>query len=260
MISLLKATRPFIDKFRGIRISTRPDCINEEILSLLKSYNVTSIELGAQSMSDEVLSANDRGHRAIDVIFASKLIKDFGFSLGLQMMTGLYKSTAETDRYTAQKFISLKPDTVRIYPTVILRGTKLELLYNSGEYVTQSLDEAVDLCSELLVDFEKAGISVIRLGLHHSESLESEMVGGVYHPSFRELCESKILFDKLFLLLKNEKTFGEHTVSVSPKCVSKLIGNNKSNLNRLNELGYRIKIIQDNDIPIMEVVLNKTEG
>lgn len=260
MISLLDATVPYIDKFKGIRISTRPDCIDKEILTLLKNYNVTSIELGSQSMNDEVLLANDRGHTSKDVISASELIKKFGFSLGLQMMTGLYKSTVEIDKYTAQQFISLMPDTVRIYPTVILKGTKLESLYNSGEYVTQSLEEAVSLCSELLVEFDKAGISVIRLGLHHSESLESEMVGGVYHPSFRELCESKILLNKLLELLENKDTQGVYEVLVSPKCVSKLIGNNKSNVKRLNELGYKIKIIQNGDIPNMEVVLNKTVG
>ena len=119
MLSLLDATKPYIDCFNGVRISTRPDCIDEEILSLLKSYHVTAIELGAQSMSDEVLSQNERGHSAEDVRKASRLIKACGFELGLQMMTGLYGSSDDLDRMTAEEFIKLKPDTVRIYPTIV---------------------------------------------------------------------------------------------------------------------------------------------
>lgn len=260
MLSLLDATVEYIDKVKGIRISTRPDCVDEEVLALLKSYGVTSIELGAQSMDDGVLIANNRGHKAEDVVKASRLIKGFGFSLGLQMMTGLYGSTFEKDKYTARSFIALNPDTVRIYPTVVLKNTELEQLYNNGDYVTQTLDETVKLCSELLVEFNKADISVIRLGLHHSESLESEMVAGVYHPAFRELCESKIMLDKLLSLLCALDKQREYIVEVSPNCVSKLIGNNKSNLKRLNGLGYKIKIVQNSNIPYMDVVVSKTEG
>ncbi len=255
MLSLLDATVPYIDYFKGIRISTRPDCISEEILTLLKSYKVTAIELGAQSMDDDVLEANNRGHKAIDVVNSSKLIKEFRISLGLQMMTGLYKSTIEKDVFTAKKFIELKPDTVRIYPTVILKGTKLELLYKSGKYLTYTFDDTISLCSKLLVEFEKSDVTVIRLGLHHSESLEREMIAGVYHPAFRELCESKIMLDKILDLLIDENKDIEHKVLVSPRCVSKLVGNNKSNINRLNELGYKIKIVQNNNIPYMDVVL-----
>lgn len=118
----------------GIRISTRPDCIDRPILELLKKYGVTSIELGAQSMSDNVLAANDRGHTAQDVVNASELIREYGFELGLQMMVGLYKSTEENEFETIDKIIEICPDTVRIYPVVILKGTKLAELLKSGEY------------------------------------------------------------------------------------------------------------------------------
>ncbi len=255
MISLLDATKDYIDMFRGIRISTRPDCIDNEILELLKKYKVSSIELGAQSMSDEVLKTNNRGHSSQDVYNASELIKKHGFSLGLQMMTGLYMSTVDLDIETANKFIDIKPDTVRIYPTVVMKNTTLEDLYNSGEYCVQTVDEAVDLCSKLLVMFEEKNISVIRIGLHHSDSLENDMVAGVYHPSFRELCESKIMFDKLLGLLKKYSIQGDCEVYVSPSCVSKLVGNRKSNILRLNELGYNIKIIQSDSMKYMDVAL-----
>lgn len=131
MLELLDATKPFINSFKGIRLSTRPDCIDDEIVSLLKSYKVTSIELGAQSMDDEVLKLNERGHTADDVRNACRIIKNYGISLGLQMMTGLYGSDFYKDIYTADEFIKLRPDTVRIYPTVIMQDTELANLYNS---------------------------------------------------------------------------------------------------------------------------------
>ncbi len=255
MISLLNATAPYIDRFKGIRISTRPDCIDEDTLSLLKSYRVTSIELGAQSMNEDVLSCNNRGHKASDVINASELIKSFGISLGLQMMTGLYKSTPEKDIQTALEFVKLKPDTVRIYPTVIMKHTELEKLYKESKYNVQSFDDTVELCGKLLCIFDENNIPVIRLGLHHSESLERDMVAGVYHPAFREICESKIMLDKLLSLLSDIENDTEIVVRVSPSCVSKMIGNKRSNLTRLNELGYIIKIVQDKSVKEMEVVL-----
>ena len=161
MLSLLDATKKFSDKFCGIRISTRPDYINKEILDILKSYGVTSIELGAQSMSDDVLLANDRGHSAESVFKSSELIKSYGFSLGLQMMTGLYKSDIQKDLYTAETFVKINPDTVRIYPTVIMKDTKLAELYLNGEYIPYSLEKSVNLCSKLIELFEKNNIKII---------------------------------------------------------------------------------------------------
>lgn len=255
MVSLLDATKPYIDLFKGIRISTRPDYIDEDILSLLKEYGVTSIELGAQSLSDDVLFANERGHSCLDVFRASELIKENGFSLGLQMMTGLYMSNSEIDIDTARQIASIRPDTVRIYPTIIMKQTKLESLFNEGLYVPQTLEEAVSLCAELIKIFDDNNIAVIRLGLHHSDSLCNDMIAGPYHPSFRELCESKILFDKLMCELKDRNITGECEVVVSPSCVSKLIGNKKSNIRKLNDLGYNIKITQSNEVGEMDVVL-----
>lgn len=254
MISLLDATKPYIHLFKGIRISTRPDCIDDEVLGILKKYGVTSIELGAQSMSDDVLNANNRGHSCSDVYKACELIKKHGFSLGLQMMTGLYKSTPQLDIDTAKQFVSIKPDTVRIYPTIVMKQTMLEQLYSDGEYIPQSIDDAVLLCAQLLTVFDDNDIAVIRLGLHHSDSLVDNMVAGPYHPSFRELCESQIMFDKLYNKLF-DKPQGCYEVLVSPSCVSKLIGNKKANIIKLSDLGYSIKITQNNDVEEMDVVL-----
>ena len=254
MRSLLDATVPMIDRFKGIRISTRPDCIDDEVLDLLKAYHVTTIELGAQSMDDTVLIANDRGHTVADVRRASELIKSRGFDLGLQMMTGLYKSTPESDLQTAREFIALQPSCVRIYPTIVMKGTRLGDLYEQGMYQPQTLNEAVALCARLIGLFEENDISVIRVGLHDSESLKENRLAGPYHPAFKELCESRIMLDQAISLLR-QKDAGKYTLRVSPQCRSKMTGNKKSNLLALKELGYEIQIREDDRLSYLEVII-----
>lgn len=245
MISLLEcaagAVRKYPEAYCGIRCSTRPDCIDEEIIAILKSYGMTAVELGAQSMSDEVLQANERGHSAEDVRRASRLIRQGGISLGLQMMTGLYRDTEESVRLTCREFIALKPDTVRIYPTVILKHTRLGKLYESGEYHSFGFEQTVDLCAELLRDFESAGIRVIRMGLHASEEVEREMLGGVYHPAFREIVESRLfLNDMKRQLLPLEK--GNYMIYTDRRNISKAVGQKRGNIAALRELGYAVEI------------------
>ncbi len=239
MISLLSVANEYTDKFKGIRISTRPDCIDEEILTILKSYSVTSIELGAQSMNDNVLTLNTRGHSSECVRQASRLIKEFDFSLGLQMMTGLYGSSDELDLYTAREFIRLSPDTVRIYPTVVLEETKLAELFLQGKYIPQTVESAVNLSARLITMFENAGISVIRVGLHSSDTMESNIIAGAYHPAFRELCESQIFItDILRKLTENKVAKGKITIKIPPKAMSKVIGQKKKNLTVIESMGY----------------------
>ncbi len=249
MISLLEAGLRAVNEFnfKGIRISTRPDCIDENILTILKKYKVKAIELGAQSMSDTVLLANDRGHSAQDVINASNLIKSQGFELGLQMMTGLYMSSDKLDIYTAKEIINLKPSTVRIYPTVVLKGTKLDTLVANGEYKAQSLDSAVKLCGILLPMFYDNGIKVIRVGLHASDILEKDYVDGAYHPAFMELCKSEINFQKIHKFLQDNK-INKAKIYVNPKLISQYLGQKKSNLEKFEKLGFNLEFIQDKHI------------
>ena len=257
MTELLDATKGYIQKFKGIRLSTRPDCVDNEVLEILKSYNVTSIELGAQSMDEKVLKLNERGHTAKDVINASKLIREYGFSLGLQMMTGLYGSDFYKDIYTADEFIKLRPDTVRIYPTVIMKDTKLAQLYLSGKFKPYSLEESVNLCSELLLKFEKENIAVIRLGLHYSDSLIDNSYGDNYHPAFKELCENKIFFNKTLFELEKypDKEKKDFIVFVNSKSLSKFIGQKKCNIEKLENLGYHITPEIDNSLNKYEIKL-----
>lgn len=248
MLSLLDSTKDFIDSFHGIRISTRPDFIDDEILTILKSYKVTSIELGAQSMIDSVLTANNRGHKASDVVKSSELIKQYGFSLGLQMMTGLYTSDFEKDISTARQFISIKPDTVRIYPTVIMKGTDLADYYTDGSFIPYTLEQSVNLCSQLIEMFENEDISIIRLGLHYSDSLINNSLGNNYHPAFKELCESRIFYNKFIECTKNIDKQKHFTVYINSHSHSKLIGQKKSNLIAFQKLGYSFDIKYDNSL------------
>lgn len=247
MISLLEAAQPFLDEYglAGIRVSTRPDKIDREVLDILKKYGVTAIELGAQSMRNEILSMNDRGHTAEDVRNASRLIKEYGFELGLQMMTGLYGASPEDDSFTANELIRLKPDTVRIYPTVILGGTRLADLYQSGVYKPIPFDEEAELCADIMQRFEDNGIRVIRLGLHASEEVEGQAVGGYYHPAMREICLG-IIFRKKIENALAEK--GRYKIYVAPKAVSMAIGQKKCNTEYFKKLGYDVKICADNEL------------
>lgn len=247
MISLLDATKPFINEFKGIRVSTRPDSVDDEKLKLLLQYGVTSIELGAQSMDNSVLELNKRGHSAQDVENASKLIKSYGFSLGLQMMTGLYGSDFETDIETAKRFIQLKPDTVRIYPTVIMNGTDLACYYQNGSFKPYTLEQSVSLCARLILMFAKANINIIRLGLHYSDSLVKNSLGDNYHPAFKELCENEIFLSS-FLEQARELPTKKLNVFINEKSLSKFLGQKKCNINKLNDLGYDITVNFDNTL------------
>ena len=245
MLSLLGAAKPYVESgaLKGIRVSTRPDAIDDEILSLLKSYCVTAIELGAQSMDDKVLAANLRGHTAQDVRAASALINASGFELGLQMMTDLYQSTPEKDIETAREFAKLNPKTVRIYPTVVLRGTYLAELFESGRYIPSPLEDTVSLCAELVEFFERQGIEVIRVGLHSSEDIKHNMLAGGYHESLGEMVISKIMLGRIM-----QNPPGDYHVYINEKSISKLLGNKKSNIIALHNAGYQLEIKFDNTL------------
>lgn len=243
MLDMLKTARKAVERFpayTGIRCSTRPDCVSEEIADILKKYGVTAVELGAQSMSDEVLSANDRGHTAKDVRKAAEIIRSRKIELGLQMMTGLYQDTPEKCLLTAEEFIKLRPATVRIYPTVILRNTRLGELFEQGGYKSFSFEETVDLCAKLLRKFTVKGVRVIRMGLHASPDVERDMLGGVYHPALREIVESRIFLEDLTAQLVRFPK-GKYKVYTDPKNLSKATGQKRSNIEALAALGYEIE-------------------
>lgn len=256
MTELLDAAQDFIGegKFRGIRISTRPDCIDIPVLNLLKNSGVTAIELGAQSMCDHVLEANERGHSADDVADACQLIRAFGFELGLQMMVGLYRSAPADEMETIEKIVDLSPDTLRIYPTVILENTRLGELFKSGEYKPFSFEKAVEISAAAMVMAESGGIRVIKCGLHASEFVERDMIGGFYHPAFRELCEGLIYRHNMEWAISScgaERS--RYIFAVSANCISKALGHKKANAEYFRSRGIDIKILEDETIPKYQI-------
>lgn len=257
----LSVANEYIKKgyIHGIRVSTRPDYISEEILDRLVKFGVTSIELGVQSMEQDVLALSNRGHSALDVENAVEIIRKYPMSLGLQMMTGLPGDSYVKSISTAEKIIALKPDFVRIYPTLVVRDTHLEKLYRDGRYVPQTLDEAVDLCKKLLLMFRENNIDVIRVSLVTTEeiSLDGAVVAGPFHQSFRELCESEIYYDKIIEIMEKQCCT---EFFVHPKEISKAIGNCRKNIKRIKEkYGVNIKIKPDDTVMTGDILTGRNE-
>jgi len=223
----------------GIRLSTRPDYINKEILDFLRKHSVKVIELGIQSFDEEVLQNSGRLYSPEEAFNACRLVKESGFSLGIQTMIGLPGDTFEKSLITARTAVSLKPDMVRIYPTLVIRETGLEDLYKNREYRPLSLDEAVLWCSKLIPIYEAAGISVLRIGLHDAEGLKEkdDVIVGSVHPAFGELVYSKIWYDMISNELSKYGTTQSKSlfIYVSPSYVSQATGHKRENIKCLKE-------------------------
>ena len=235
---LLAAAQRYIERgaLSSLRLSTRPDAIDAETLERLRRYSVETVELGAQSMDERVLSLAGRGHTAADVERAARLVKAAGFELVLQMMTGLPGATDESDIETARRLIALQPDAVRIYPTVIVEGTELCRLWRAGEYREHTVEDAVRVCARILPLFERAGIPVIRLGLNPSEELScGAAVGGAYHPALGELVRSRIFRDRAEALLAGTEPGSRVIIGVNERELSRMIGQHRANLEWLRE-------------------------
>lgn len=237
----------------SIRISTRPDAINKEILKRLKKYKVKTIELGVQSANDYILKRANRGHTFEDVKKASKLIRWYGFKLGHQMMVGLPESTRIDEINTAKALIKLKPKMVRIYPVLVIKNTKLEEEYREEIYRPLSVVQAVEICKELVRMFADNDIDVIRVGLQNTDEIaepgsnKSEVVAGPYHPAFRQLVESAMWYDAIVAKIKklNVKV-KEVQVTVNPIDINNVIGHKKENALKLKEL-YDVDLIVKQD-------------
>lgn len=230
-------------KIDSIRISTRPDYINKEILKRLKRYRVKTIELGVQSANDYILKRSNRGHTFKDVKKASKLIRWNGFRLGHQMMVGLPESTRIDEINTAKQLIKLKPKMVRIYPVLVIKNTKLEKEFMDEKYIPLTVVQAVETCKELMSMFNQKSIEVIRVGLQNTEEITdptiegSEVVAGPYHPAFRQLVESGLWYDKIVSKIKKLNVkIKKVQVTVNPLDVNNVIGHKRENIEKLKEM------------------------
>lgn len=259
MMEYLCAVKDFIDsgKVSGIRLSTRPDCIDEERLLILRQNGVDTIELGTQSMIQSVLEKSGRGHTVNDTVNAVKLIKKHGFKLILQMMTHLPGADEEKDIETAEKIAALLPDGVRIYPTVVVRDTALEKLWREGKYTPATPEEAARLGGKLLTIFEQNNIPVIRFGLNPTDDLSGgEALCGAYHPALGEMARSERYLSLAEQQIEKERIRGgKLTVCVNVKRVSVMSGQKKKNRQYLaQKYGFEnVVIYGDSEIPDGEV-------
>ncbi len=237
-VHYLKEVQPFIASglIDSIRISTRPDALGEETLPLLKEYGVRTIEVGVQSMNDEILFLARRGHRAEDTGFATLRLKQWGFQVGHQLMIGLPGDTCNHFLQTLDRVIELNPDFVRIHPTLVLRGSPLEYLWMEGRYFPLSLEEAIDWLKRGLARLEKSSISVARLGLQPTEELQKDFLAGPYHPALRQLVAGAIFFDMAASLLQTSQKKDQALFLCHPKEISNLRGQKNENILKLKKL------------------------
>jgi len=263
---LLSAAYEFIKqgKVDSIRISTRPDYIDKEILKMLKKYKVKTIELGVQSTNDYILSKCKRGHTFEDVKKASKLIRRYGFILGHQVMCGLPESTKLDEINTAKDLIKLKPKIVRIYPVLVIKNTKLAEQYAKEEYEPLTVNQAVERCKELSYLFNKARVKVIRIGLQNTDNITnpeedgSDVIAGPYHPAFGQLVEASMWYDSIVDEIKkvNAKVM-EVEVLVRGEDINNVIGHKKENIEKQKEVyDVDVKVIQDETVKKGKLKLN----
>jgi histone acetyltransferase (RNA polymerase elongator complex component) len=243
---LLDSAEKFIGKGKvtSIRLSTRPDYINEEILNFLKPYSVSTIELGAQSFDDEVLECSGRGHDAETIVNACSLIKRFGFKLGLQMMVGLPGDTKEKSINTAKAIVEMGADNTRIYPALVIKDTALEKIFSENKYKPLSMEEAINWVKDIYKIFEEAGTNILRVGLHPSEGLinKDAYVAGPFHVSFRELVLAEIWREVLYPLLKQDAD-KNIVLTVSAEQINYAIGYKASNKKMLLQHFRKVKFV-----------------
>lgn len=237
MTGYLEAAYVYVKDGRcdSIRLSTRPDAIDNEILGILSEYGVRTIEIGAQSMNDRVLMLSGRGHTSADTERASRMIKAAGFELILQMMVGLPGSRHEDELDTARKICALSPDGVRIYPTCVIEDTPLYDMYQRGIYKALTVEEAVDICARLATIFYDKSIAIVRMGLNPTDELSAGAVkAGAYHPAFGEMVYSRLFFNAMSARVPKDKPF---EIVVPKALLSTAIGQKKCNLDLFKSVG-----------------------
>ncbi len=247
----------------GIRFSTRPDTIDGRSLGLLEGFPVTTVELGVQSMNDQVLAASRRGHTARDAGNAVALLKETPYRLGLQMMVGLPGDAFPSAMATGEAVCALEPDFVRIYPTLVLKGSALARRYLQKKYLPLPLDEAVAQVKALYVLFTRKGIPVIRMGLQATDGLDTgaDVLAGPYHPAFGELVHSALWRDALDRCVK---PLGLRAcpleVRLHPRLISRVRGQHNENVDRLTRAFAlsSIHFMPDDRLPLDKVLVNGT--
>ncbi len=236
-IRYLREVEPFLDSglIDSIRISTRPDALDEEILSLLKEYGVRTVEIGGQSMVNEVLSLSHRGHLAEDTVSSTYRLKRWGFEVGIHLMMGLPGDHYDRFLESLDRIIDLRPDFVRIHPTLVLRGAPLETLWREGRYPPLSLRDTIGWLKKGVLKLEQASIRAARIGLQPTQELEEDYLAGPYHPALHQLVDSAIAFDMAAHLLRTFPNGSQALFLCHPKEVSNVRGQKNENILMLKE-------------------------
>ena len=231
----------------SIRLSTRPDCISDEICVFLKYFGVATVELGVQSMSDKVLETAKRGHDAKSVRRAAELVQKHGLQLGIQLMIGLPGETTTSFLQGVKEVAGIGPAFVRLYPAVVLKNTGLALLYRNSGWRPLSMNRAVTYARKARNIFRGQGVRVIRMGLQHSQELEEKLLAGPYHPSFGECVIARDWYLKARAMLATAPEGAEVTVQLAASDYSAFVGPAKSNLNRLCTLFPEKRLVLETD-------------
>ncbi len=248
--------------FTGIRFSTRPDCMGEEVVRLLSKYPVRTVELGVQSMSDTVLKASRRGYFAKSVLDAAERVRDKGWDLGIQLMAGLPGDTRELFLESVRAVIGMSPDFLRIYPTLVLEGTQLAESFKTGMYTPLSIDEAVEWVTTAYSLAVETGIPLARMGLHADPALEKPgvVLGGPYHPAFGHLVKCRWWRERVDLKISVSREFvGSHILlRTAPNQISDVIGHKKSNLQYWKQKwDIEVKVIGEASLDGIEMLLQR---
>ncbi|HRX16709.1 MAG TPA: radical SAM protein [Spirochaetota bacterium] len=225
----------------SIRLSTRPDSVSDIICNMLKHYGVDTVEIGVQSFDNDVLYSSERGHSREDSINALKLLRKYGFRTGIQLMPGLPSSTYQSDIESAKTAAKLNPDDLRIYPTVVIKNTRLAWLYQQGLYTPLSLEQAINICAQIYAIFEPLSTKIIRIGLHALSDAES-VISGPYHTAFGFLVKSR--FYRNIMEAKLPSSSNENikfSAELPAQNYEEYIGNKKDNILYL-EKKYNIRI------------------
>jgi histone acetyltransferase (RNA polymerase elongator complex component) len=244
----------------GIRFSTRPDTIDAARLDILENHPVATVELGVQSMDDQVLAQAGRGHSAADTIRAVDALKERRLGIGLQMMVGLPGDTDARALISARKIADLSPDCVRIYPTVVVENSRLAEWFKRGKYQPLALEDAVSLVKKVYLLFKQEGIEVIRMGLQASDDLDdgSTVLAGPYHPAFGHLVYSEIFWDNAIKIIESAGVVKDPlTIFVNPRSISKMRGLNNSNIEKLKNRFQldSVEVMQDSSLAEDEVMI-----
>lgn len=241
----------------GIRLSTRPDAIDADVLALLQHYGVGTVELGVQSMTDEVLRLARRGHSSEDAVRALRLLQQAGLTAGVQLMPGLPGETHHSALAGARRILSLRPDMLRIYPTVVIEGTECAELYRQGVYRPLTLDEAAAVTLDIRIMAEALGVQVIRMGLQPSDGLAGRVVAGPYHPAFGSLVNNLWWRGKLLYML--DKYDNVVKIFVNRRDLPSVVGQNRQNLPYYQAKVPRLQI-KTRELPVGAVLAMTADG